>query len=238
METTDQVMLDLQAAAECKDQAHIFDDPAWKVVDLDMSVSEDDEEMQAERGDDMLDVDDDGNLRDLHYTERYEVTLYQLSTEERRWVDMGPGIATLESGMYASRAIVRMANTHRILAHWKIFGGMKVVRFLTTVIVVVITSDEDGSQKVISYGLKVRTLQEARDLAILLSSNTHGMQVNFERIVPKISAEQRAKILENMTDRLIVLQRRLGVSNNNSELSSQVDSELAAMLSMGVELTP
>lgn len=60
--------------------------------------------------------------------------------------------------------------------------------------------------------------------------------MNLDRLVPKVSAEQRAKILENMTDRLIVLQRRLGVLNNNSELSALVESELASMLEMGAEL--
>lgn len=48
-----------------------------------------------------------------------------------------------------------MVKTHRILAHWNIFGGMKVARFLTTVIAVGIVAGDDGTQRVVSYGLKV-----------------------------------------------------------------------------------
>lgn len=62
------------------------------------------------------------------------------------------------------------------------------------------------------------------------------MQMNLERLVPKVSPEQRANILENMSDRLIILQRRLGVLNNNSELSALVESELSSMLEMAAEL--
>ena len=85
--------------------------------------------------------------------------------------------------------------------------------------------------------LQVDTLERAKDLAILLSSSSRGMQMNLERLVPKVSAEQRARILETMMDRLIILQRRLGVLNANNELSAQVESELAQMLAMGAELT-
>lgn len=60
--------------------------------------------------------------------------------------------------------------------------------------------------------------------------------MNLERLVPKVSPEQRANILENMSDRLIILQRRLGVLNNNSELSALVESELSSMLEMAAEL--
>jgi hypothetical protein len=59
------------------------------------------------------------------------------------------------------------------------------------------------------------------------------MQVGFERLIRKTLIEQHVKVLGNLTDRLTVLQRRLGVLKNNSELSAQVESELVAMLSMG-----
>ncbi|KAG9098275.1 hypothetical protein FRC06_006592 [Ceratobasidium sp. 370] len=220
----DQAMRDMRAAEACVDQAHIVNDPEWKLVDM-----FDD----WEHGEETLDTED---ATEVQYAEEFVVTLYQLSDTDKKWVDLGPGLLTLEASLYASRAIVRMVQTHRILAHWNIFGGLKVARFLTTVIVVAIVVEDDANQKIISYGLKVDTIEQARELAILLSSNSRGMQTNLERLVPKVTAEQRAKILENMTDRLLILQRRLGTLNTNSELSAQVESELAEMLTMGAEL--
>ncbi|KAF8610731.1 hypothetical protein BDV93DRAFT_24666 [Ceratobasidium sp. AG-I] len=223
---SNQSVLDMRAAESCVDQAHITTHPGWRVMDL--------SENQCERDDDILDLEDE-ELLEVQYAEEFAVTLYQLSAD-RKWIDLGPGQLILEACIYSSRAVVRMAKTHRILANWNIFGGMKVARFLTTVIAVGIVTDDDGSQRVVSYGLRVETLERAKDLAILLSSNTRGMQMNLDRLVPKVPAEQRAKILDNMTDRLIVLQRRLGVLNNNSKLSALVESELSSMLEMGAEL--
>ncbi|CAE6524863.1 unnamed protein product [Rhizoctonia solani] len=129
-----------------------------------------------------------------------------------------------------------MEKTFRILATWSIFGGMKVIRFLCTVIVLAIVPDDEGVQRVMSYGLKLTTLEEAKGLAIVLSSSTRGLQMNMERLIPRTSAARRAKILEILTDRLAVLKRRLGEKEDN-ELSVAVESELAAMLSTSTELT-
>ncbi|KAG8742646.1 hypothetical protein FRC10_001129 [Ceratobasidium sp. 414] len=215
-------MQDMRAAEACIDQMHIVNDPGWKLVDIDA----------WKHGEEILDTEH----TEVQYAEEFTVTLYQLSDTDRGWVDLGSGVLTLEASLYASRAIVRMAQTHRILAHWNVFGGMKVARFLTTVIVVAIITEDENSQRIVSYGLKVDTIEQARGLAILLSSNSRGMQTNLERLVPKVTAEQRAKILEDMTDRLLILQRRLGTLNANSELSAQVESELAEMLTTGTEL--
>ena len=57
---------------------------------------------------------------------------------------------------------VRMEKTFRILATWNIFGGMKVIRFLSTVIVLAIVPDDEGTQRVVSYGLKVSTKRSLR----------------------------------------------------------------------------
>ncbi|KAG8698306.1 hypothetical protein FRC08_006007 [Ceratobasidium sp. 394] len=217
-------MRDMRAAEACVDQAHIVNDPEWKLVEIFDNL----EEGVLQTGDTM----------EAQYAEEFAVTLYQLSNTDKKWMDLGPGLLTLEASLHASRAIVRMVQTHRILAHWNIFGGMKVARFLTTVIVLVIVTEDDGSQRIISYGLKASRAfgWSGLQLTVLLSSSSRGLQTNLERLVPKIPAEQRAKILENMTDRLLILQRRLGTLNTDSELSAQVESELAEMLTMGAEL--
>ncbi|KAG9098895.1 hypothetical protein FS749_002673 [Ceratobasidium sp. UAMH 11750] len=135
-----QAMRDMRAAEACVDQAHIVNDPEWKLVEIFDNL----EEGVLQTGDTM----------EAQYAEEFAVTLYQLSNTDKKWMDLGPGLLTLEASLHASRAIVRMVQTHRILAHWNIFGGMKVARFLTTVIVLVIVTEDDGSQRIISYGLK------------------------------------------------------------------------------------
>ncbi|QRW00806.1 hypothetical protein RhiJN_28824 [Ceratobasidium sp. AG-Ba] len=216
-------VVDVRAAEAGLDQAHIVNCPQWKVIDI--------PEDQV-----MENVTNEQEAEDVEYTEEFAITLYCLSETGGNWVDLGPAKLTLEANMHSSRAVVRMAHTHRILAHWAVFGGMKVARFLTTVIVVVIIKRDDETEKVASYGLKVDTLEQARELAILLSSTSRGIQANLERIIPKLTADQHAGILESMTDRLLILQRRLGTLQHQSELSSQVESELAGMLAMGAEL--
>ncbi|KAG8738267.1 hypothetical protein FRC12_016824 [Ceratobasidium sp. 428] len=215
----DQALLDIQAGEAGVDQAHIVDNPEWKLVDMFDGWEQREQEIPGAEDTPM----------EVEYREELEVTLYKLSEIDRMWIELGPGLLSLEANLDASRAIVRMTQTRRVLAHWSIFGGMKVVRFLTTIIVVAIIT-EDGGQKIVTHGLKVATLKLARELAMLLSSNSCGMQNNLERLIPKFSEEQRAKILESMTDRLLILQRRLGTLNNKSELSARVESELAEML--------
>ncbi|KAG8731203.1 hypothetical protein FRC12_019842 [Ceratobasidium sp. 428] len=217
-EDEDRALIDMRAAEAGVDQAHIVDDPEWKLVDMFDGWEQREQEI-PEAEDTPMEVE---------YREELEVTLYKLLETDRMWIELGPGLLSLEANLDASRAIVRMTQTHRVLAHWSIFGGMKVVRFLTTIIVVAIIT-EDGAQKIVTYGLKVATLKLARELAMLLSSNSYGMQNNLERLIPKFSEEQRARILESMTDRLLILQRRLGTLNNNSELSARVESELTEM---------
>ncbi|CAE6538552.1 unnamed protein product [Rhizoctonia solani] len=235
----DRAVLGRHAADECVDQPHIYSDPAWKAFNLCPSSER---STGSASGDVLDDLDSEGNLQlagalgSYEYKEQHSIVFFKLCPKEKRWLDLGPAIAIIEGGVYASAVTVRMERTFRVLATWSIFGGMKVIRFLSTVIVLAMVPDDEGTQRVVSYGLKLATLEEAKGLAILLSSTTRGLQMNMERLVPRTSAAKRAKILEIMADRLKVLKQRLG-EKEESELSAKVESELAAMLSVGTELT-
>ncbi|KAH7340171.1 hypothetical protein B0J17DRAFT_766192 [Rhizoctonia solani] len=234
----EQAILDMRAADECMDQTHIYDDPAWRVIDLDSSLEECSTKPTGQGMPGGLDPDSNPQLAGTHYEykEQHDIVFFKLCPKEKRWLDLGPGVVTIEGGMYASTITVRMENTFRVLATWNIFGGMKVIRFLSTVIVLAFAPDDEGAHMVVSYGLKLATLEEAKGLAILLSSTTRGLQMNMKRLVPRCSAAKRAKILEIMADRLIVLKRRLG-DKQDSELSVLVETELAGMLSTSTGLT-
>ncbi|KAG8691196.1 hypothetical protein FRC11_005980 [Ceratobasidium sp. 423] len=158
----DQAILDMQAADECMDQVHICDGPGWKVVNPCPSSSNASEECPVES---MSEIVTDGLglesgfqsaaiLKNYQYREQHNIMFFKLCPKERRWLDLGPCIVTAEGELYRSTVTVRMEKTFRILATWSIFGGMKVVRFLSTVIVLAIVSDDEGVQKVMSYGLK------------------------------------------------------------------------------------
>ncbi|CAE7228540.1 unnamed protein product [Rhizoctonia solani] len=221
----DQARLDMRAADECMDQAHIRSDPAWKVFEFSEEDPAEPTSEDTSGGRTKL----PGVLENHLFWEEHNITFLKICPREKKWLDLGPAIATIEAAPYASAITVRTEGTLRVLATWSVFGGMKVIRFLSTVIVVAIVPNEEGGQAIVS------TLEKARDLAVLISSPVRGLQINLDRRVPRASDARRARFLAILSERLTALQQRL-VGKEESELSILVELELASMLSAGIKL--